>query len=1128
MHSFTIRNFLVFVLFFFGALKQLDAQVRTFPAFQKVCKNTSAVILVQNVTDTDAVFRWQDSTSTGWNNIVPGVNYAGVANDTLFIFNINALFHNRKYRCIIDSAGVGTSFDTIGVSRIHVRPDLIKAQLSNSQNICFGSIPDTIRVISHPLGADSGFSYQWQFSLNGTTWINLVNPQQNYLAVDTLSRSMYFRLRNTSLANCGAVNSDSVYIRINNVLLKPKLILKKQVVCYQSNPDSIRISNGNALYTYQWQISTDSINFVNLVNDTNVIKSSIQLLTSKRYYRLVATHRFNCGVLFSDTAMVDVHSPLIKPTISGTQTVCFNVTPDTLRIRPHVSTKNVKFQWQSSVNGIVWIDVPAANDTFLVLNSQGSTRFFRVKATWPRSCGIVYTDSVLVSVYNQFLPGVIKSNQSICYGYLPGLLSFQTLPSGGGDVYDYQWQVSTDSIVFVNIPGATTFIYQPDFSTSTKFYRIRVQSSQNCGVLFSNVIKVRVYQQFIGPQITASDTICYNTSTDTLRIVVPATGGSGAYTYQWQQSFNGLLWQNINGQTSPKYRPTSLITSTYFRLITSALPSCGVDTSNELFIKVWPKLVKPRITAFQNICFNTKADTLRVTQFAQGGNGLFIYQWQESLNGTSWTDILNQNGLKFSPGILTTTKFYRIKAISVFGCSFVTSDSIKINVYGDLSGGLIQQAQTICYDSIPQKLLYLTRPSGGGGVYSYQWQSSADSINFTNISGATLDNYQPPQLTSTRFYRVLVTSTFGCGTRSSNITKVKVYEKFIGATIGDSYQVCYGYIPIPLYMTKKPSGGSKNYIYQWQKSIDSTSWIDIVGQTSEVLPMTQNLQTTYFRLINASTESCGIDTSNVVTILTLKLPDSTNVLGLSSVCRNQQELFYRLENKSSLYTYEWIISKGEILTNINNHAVFITWNNEIGTDTIYVKQTNKITGCFNYMKLPIQLEEQMAPSKTEIMRKSTTNILVCKDTATGINYQWGYVDRTTSEYYDIPGANLRYVQLPHTFDTTKYLYFVKTWFSSCVTTTYMSGSDLSIGISNSTNHELKIYPNPSTGEVYVEYPLSSSTLIECYNYIGELQSIDWDIEKNKIIFNNKISPGLYIIKITDQEQVHTAKVILKR
>ncbi|WP_315817188.1 hypothetical protein [Paraflavitalea speifideaquila] len=36
-----------------------------------------------------------------------------------------------------------------------------------------------------------------------------------------------------------------------------------------------------------------------------------------------------------------------------------------------------------------------------------------------------------------------------------------------------------------------------------------------------------------------------------------------------------------------------------------------------------------------------------------------------------------------------------------------------------------------------------TAATGGNGTYAYQWQSSPDNTTFTNIGGATAQNYTP-------------------------------------------------------------------------------------------------------------------------------------------------------------------------------------------------------------------------------------------------------------------------------------------------------------------------------------------------------------------------------------------------
>ncbi|MFI5136247.1 MAG: gliding motility-associated C-terminal domain-containing protein [Sphingobacteriales bacterium] len=64
-------------------------------------------------------------------------------------------------------------------------------------------------------------------------------------------------------------------------------------------------------------------------------------------------------------------------------------------------------------------------------------------------------------------------------------------------------------------------------------------------------------------------------------------------------------------------------------------------------------------------------------------------------------------------------------------------------------------------------------PSGGTGAYTYQWQSSGDSLNFKNIQGADSINYMPSLLTATTFYRRMVSAN--CATPlTSNVVALQV------------------------------------------------------------------------------------------------------------------------------------------------------------------------------------------------------------------------------------------------------------------------------------------------------------------------------------------------------------------
>ncbi len=1111
------------------------AQVSIFPKSQKVCKGSIASIYVANNIAAQSTFIWQDSSSTGWSNLTTSVIYPNPQNDTLFIVNVSSAQHQKKYRCIVDSAGQGLKFDTTQVSFLEVKPELTKPKLSLDQTLCANTIADTIRVLQMPTGGDSTFSFQWEKKIGSATWTPMVGATDTFLSLDTLSISAEFRVVATSLSGCGQIISDTVSINFLPIFSNAKLSRKVSRLCYGEMGIDTAVSilinpiQYYSIFNYRWQKSTDKVVWTDLVNDTTFTFSPLTVFTDTIYYRARLQYKAGCGSFFSDTFSVYPSSAFLIPTITGTQTVCFDEKPDTLRINPSIHLgPDVSYQWQSSVNGTTWVNVAGQVGKSLVLNKGGSTKFYRVKTTW-LNCGVRYTDSVLVSVHQDLNPGTIKANQSICYNSTPSLLSFQNLPSGGGESYTYQWQISSDSLIFSDIPSANGIIFAPSQLTTTTYYRLMVTSAMGCGSLVTNVVKIKVYSPFLGPTISSADTICYSTHADTIRTTIKASGGNGVYAYQWQSSTNNISWNTISGQTSDKYRPLNLIATMYYRLITTSVSGCGIDTSNVIQIRVWPKLVKAKISSAQSICYDTNADTLRVVLLAQGGNNKFIYQWQLSSDGLQWNDIIGQNALKYAPGRLTTSTFYRVITTSVFGCGNVVSDSIKITVRDLFVPGIISGNQWVCYDGIPSQFEITTPPTGAGNSYSYQWQVSNDSINFSDIFAANQTSLQTNKHTVYKFYRLKFISNFGCAAVLSNVVKVSVYDIFQGAEIGNNEEVCFDDIPKVLRCNVKPRGGTLVYEYQWQYSVDSILWQDMLDENKDSLVLGRAIRTTFYRLINQSTGSCGSDISNVLKITVLPLPDTSVIIGLSEVCRNQQQLLYSLEKKqSAIYDYEWMIDKGVILTNPNKTTVFITWDNTSGLDTIYIKQTNKNTGCANYMKLPVLLKTTQAPNITEIIRKSTTNILVSKDSSEGINYQWGYIDKLTMVEIDIPNANLRYVQLPHSFDTSKYIYYVRTWFTDCITTTYYNFDPLSLGLNKKKTTTLNLYPNPTHGRFVLEGAENSEYTITCVDALGRKVDLTHFPETNEFEFVSDQLPGFYFIVVQGTDFAITKKVLLRR
>src|SRR6185437_11483643 len=218
-----------------------------------------------------------------------------------------------------------------------------------------------------------------------------------------------------------------------------------------------------------------------------------------------------------------------------------------------------------------------------------------------------------------------------------------------------------------------------------------------------------------------------------------------------------------------------------------------------------------------------------------GGTGAYTYQWQSSINGgTTWSNIAGATNANYNPGALVTTTEYQRKETSG-ACGTVISNAITITVDGALAAGTIGTAQTIWYNTAPASLTTVTNPTGGSGVYTYQWASSPDNVTWSTISGATNNNYSPGALTSTTYYQLQITDVTCGGPVTTASVKITVDAVLSAGTIGTNQTICYNASPANLTNTGGPTGGSGAYTYQWQSSPDNSTWTSISGATNNNL-----------------------------------------------------------------------------------------------------------------------------------------------------------------------------------------------------------------------------------------------------------------------------------------------------
>ncbi len=239
-------------------------------------------------------------------------------------------------------------------------------------------------------------------------------------------------------------------------------------------------------------------------------------------------------------------------------------------------------------------------------------------------------------------------------------------------------------------------------------------------------------------------------------------------------------------------------------------------------------------TQIDSICSNTYMGEISGTS-PIGGTTPYSYLWESSVTSGSagFTPAAGTNNFPnyTPPAYLMQTTWFRRTITDNSTIPIVdVSTAVKIIVHQAITGNLVGNDTTICYGQNPDKLYPLNSgPSNGNGHYTYQWLSNTDNATWTtNATGtSTLSNYDPSALLLTNYYKRKVTSG-RCVDNSATIT-ITVLPSITGniTTRPDSV-ICQG----SLFNTLGASaagGGSTSYLYQWQDSTASSTWLPAAG-----------------------------------------------------------------------------------------------------------------------------------------------------------------------------------------------------------------------------------------------------------------------------------------------------------
>lgn len=880
--------------------------------------------------DGNWTYQWEEKVGAGpWNPI---------AGATGLTYDVPAgLTQTTQYRrAAITSCGTVYS-NTITVT---VYAALNGGTISSNQSICHAGDPAPFNNDLPASGGDGSFSYQWQQKIGAGSWTDIGGATGlTYDAPSGLTQTTQYRRVATNA--CGIAYSNELTVTVYDQVIGGT-IGTDQSVCYNGDPaaftDEVSPAGGTGAWTYSWEQKVGAGSWTSIAGANGLTYDVPAGFTQTTQYRRKAENA--CGFAYSNELTVTVYPQMDGGIITGDQSLCYNSDPNPITSTTDPSGGNgtwtYSWEYRSNCTG-PWIVIPGETGlTYDPPANQTETRCYRRVAT--NDCGTVYSNTVTITIYDDIDGGVIASDQTVCYGDDPAAFTSSSAASGGNGAFSYFWEQDSGS-GWTIIAGANGLTYDPPAGiTQTTSYRRGATNS--CGTGYSNTLTVTVAQAVNGGTISSPAPVCYNGDPEAFTNVTSPSGGSGAWTYDWEYKEGAGPWTSLGVNSLTYDIPAGqTITRTYRRVATN---NCGTGYSNEVTVTVYPDITSGSIDGDQTLCYNSDPLPLNNVSLPSGGDGNWTYTWEYQANCLGgWTTIAGATGPSYDPPAgLTETRCYR--RVEVNACGTTYSNTVTITIIPEITGNTIGNDQTICYGDSPAQLTGPV-PGGGSGTYSYQWQQSTTGASgpFNNIAGATAQNYSPPALTANTWYRRIVTS--GSCVSFSNVVAVTVQPAIGNNIISADQTICYNSSPSQLDGLT-PTGGDGTYTYQWQSSTAATGpFNDIAGATGINYQPGSLTQTTWFRRL-VSSGPCLNNPSNVVQITVapeLKVDGFTTVDPTCNGYSNGQATA-NVSGGTPGYSYSWNTSPEQTNQTAINLSAGVPYTVTV-TDALGCQATGNIT-----------------------------------------------------------------------------------------------------------------------------------------------------------------------------------------
>ena len=732
---------------------------------------------------------------------------------------------------------------------------ILNNTINSSQNICLGSLPDSI-IGSVPNGSSFGYTYSWIKSTTSNSIGFTSIASSNFLNYkpSALTQSTWFKrvvisgnLKDTSAA---------VLISVSNPITNNSIVSSSQTICSGSTPSTITTSEpgggDGSNYNYTWLVSTtNATSGYSAISSSNVQNYLPTALTQNTWFKRVVSS----GVCGSDTSTAYLISVTPKPSVgfnSNAANQCLITNSYSFVDTSKISSGTIISRLWTLGNG----------DTTSIINpikvfSNAGTYNIKLLTISDNGCKDSLTKTVIV--YPNTTIGFKINNSIQCVNNSYFFTDTSTISSG---TFTRLWNFG-DSSTSASSPFTKTY-------SNTNTYQVLLVTTSNFGCKDSITKTVTV-----NPKPTAGfainiDNQCLKTNSysfaDTSKIA------SGAFS---------RLWTLGNGDTTSIINPSKVFSDVgAYSIKLLATSDNGCKDSLTKSVVVYPNT---------NIGFKIN----NATQCLNGNS--FLYTDTSNLSSGTYTRVWNFGD---APSTATTSPFTK---------NYATANTYQVKLMATTNNGCKDSiAKTVMVNPKPDVYFMNTNASQclKGNLFSFPDSSFIVSGSISRTwylgDGSTDKNLVANKsYTQAQTYQVklVVTSNDACkDSMMSNVT-VNPQPNSV-ATALNSTSICQG------KTTNIKANTGIGFTYQWLNS-------NVVINNAKDSIINVSNQGNY-SVITSNTFGCS-DSSNAIAILVNPIPKPGFTINNPSQCLNGNSFTY--SDTSSTALRLWTLANGNVDTN---------------------------------------------------------------------------------------------------------------------------------------------------------------------------------------------------------------------